>query len=187
MAKRPLKFDLPKTPTKKAATAERLSPSRITTTEEHATVTGLVACLSPINSSRYFDGELTDGESVVRLIGFDKGKQRQLLPYSDEGVPVTLKNCHIQKSKYKDEFEVVLKAQTKIEESHVKFDVQDIKTVGSTLISLNQLDEMLEHQRVTIRITVIKVHNPVKVATKTKQDVLVADETGKAIVTLWES
>ena len=181
MAKRPpLKFELPKTPTKKAATDRDnlLSPSKITTPDEHATVTG---SLSPIKPSRYFDGELTDGESVVRLVGFDKAIQRQLR------IPVTLRNCQIQKNKFKDELEVVLKAHTKIEQSHEKFEVLDLKTVESALISLGQLDEIVEHQRVTIRIKVVKVNDALKVGTKTKQDVLVADNTGKATVTLWES
>ena len=99
MAKRPpLKFELPKTPTRKAATDRDnlLSPSKITTPDEHATVTGLLASLSPIKPSRYFNGELTDGEFVVRLVGFDKAIQRQLLPFSDYGIPVTLSNSEKQ-------------------------------------------------------------------------------------------
>ncbi len=126
IAKRPaLQFELPKTPSKKVAIkhdtrslspteittktpptkvatehdTSLLSPSKITTAGEHATVTGLLASLSPIKPSRYLDGELTDGESVIRLVGFDKAKLRQLQPFSEYGIPVTLRNCLIQKQR----------------------------------------------------------------------------------------
>ena len=124
---------------------------------------------------------------MIRLVGFDKTKQRQLLPFSEYAIPVTLKDCLIQKSKFKDELEVVLKAQTKIEESQTQFDIPNPKTAGSTLISLSQLDEMDDHQRVTVRVTVVKVNDVVKVGSKTKQDVIVADATDKGTVTLWET
>ena len=176
-----------KTPPTKVATEHDtglLSPSTITTAGEHATVTGLLASLSPIKPTRYFDGELTDGQSVIRLVGFDKAKLRQLQPFSDYGVPVTLRNCLVQKNKFKDQLEVVLKTHTTIEESHAQFDVTDLKTV---LISLIQLQDIAEHDRVTIRISVIKVYEVQKVGTKTKQDVVVADATAKSTVTLWEN
>lgn len=55
-----------------------LSPSKITSTEEHATISGMLAALSPVKPSRYFDAELTDGHSVIRLVGFDKAKRQEL-------------------------------------------------------------------------------------------------------------
>ena len=207
MAKRPpLQFELPKTPPKKVAIKHDtsslsptkittkttptkvatehvtglLSPSKITIAGEHATVTGLLASLSPIKPSRYLDGELTDGESVIRLVGFDKAKLRQLQPFSEY---VTLRNCLIQKNIFKDQLEVVLKTHTTNEEA--QFDITDLKTAGSPLTSLIQLQDIPEHDRVTIPISVIKVNEVQKVGTKTKQDVVVADATAKSTVILW--
>ena len=71
----------------------------------HATVCGVVASLSPIRPSKYFDGELTDGESIIRLVGFDKNKRQELQSYSDYSIPVTLKNCLNQQNKFKGSLE----------------------------------------------------------------------------------
>ena len=87
MTKRPpLQFELPKTPTKKAASEQdtnHLSPSKITTPDEHATVMGLLASLSPIKPLRYFDGELTNGESVIRLVGFNNNANCYHIPITE--------------------------------------------------------------------------------------------------------
>ena len=124
VAKRPqLDFEPPKTPTEfprgqmHASPPSPLSPSKVTTTEQNATISGLLACLSPIKPSRYFDGELTDGDSVIRLVGFDKHKQQQLKSFCDYKIPVTLRNCLIQHNKFKNTLEIVIKNQTKIESS----------------------------------------------------------------------
>ena len=82
---------------------------------------------------------------------------------------------------------MVLKTHTTIEESHAQFNITDLKTAGSPLTSLIQLQDIPEHDRVTIRISVIKVNEVQKVGRKTKQDVVVADETAKSTVTLWEN
>lgn len=94
-----------------------MSPSKIISPEKNASVTGLITTLSPVKPNNYFDGELTDGDSVIRLVGFEKNKLSQLTPFADYRLPVTLKGCVIQKNKYKDEYEVVLKTNTKIVES----------------------------------------------------------------------
>ena len=59
----------------------------------------------------------------------------------------------------------------------------NVWTAGSSMITLNQLDEIPEHQRVSVRV---KINDMQKVGSKSKQDVQVADSTGKATVTLWE-
>ena len=187
MAKRPLEFvsttrsKLPK------HVPSPLSPSKISETDQHATITGVVASLSPVKPSRYFDGELTDGETVIRLVGFDKTKRQELQSFCESNIPVTLTDCLIQKNKFKSCLEVVLKSHTKIEPSTSEFNVTDLRTVGSSTILLNQMHEFSDYQRVTVRVKVVKVHEPHKLNIgKTKQDIVVADSTGKATVTLWE-
>ena len=114
MAKRSLQFESP-TKTKIPKTQESpLSPSNVTSPNRHATISGVLASLSPIKPSRYFDGELTDGESVIRIVGFDKGKRQELQSFCDYNTPVTLRDCLIQQNKYKNSLEVVLKSHTTI-------------------------------------------------------------------------
>ena len=190
MAKRSVDFQPPRTPTRShKEEGSPLSPSKITDTDQHATVSGLLASISPTRpTSRYFDGDLTDGESVIRLVGFDKHKQQQLQSFCDFKMPVTLRDCLIQCNKFKNNLEVVLKSNTRIESSTQQFNVPDLKTVGSSIINLSQLNNLHEHEGVTIRVTVLKVNKAETVSGgKIKQEILVADSTGKATLTLWES
>lgn len=189
MAKRSLEFHSPKGKSKASKTENNpISPSGITSIEEHATVAGVIASLSPIKPSRYFDGELTDGNDVIRVVGFDKSKQQELQNYSDYEIPVTLRNCMVQRNKFKNCLEIVIKNHTKIEASQMQFNVPNLKTVGSTMINLSQLHQYAEHDRVTVRVSVLKVNEPQTLnGGKIKQDVTVCDATGKASLTLWGS
>ena len=45
--------------------AKVLSTSKLTQATPNATVSGVVTSLSPIHPSRYFDGEITDGECMM--------------------------------------------------------------------------------------------------------------------------
>ena len=158
MAKRPLQFDSPKTKFPKTHDTP-LSPGSITSPDKHATVSGIVASLSSVKSTNYFEGELTDGKGIIRVVGFDRVKQQKLQYFCDYNIPVTLYNCHVQQSKYKNCLEVKLKDNTKIEASDTQFHVPDLKTVGSTMVGLNQINKITEHDRVTVRVCVMKVHD----------------------------
>lgn len=68
-----------------------LSPAEITTPETHATINGMIASVSPIKPSKYFDGELTDGDNIIRFVGF-RSEQRQLLhSFCEKKKPITIK------------------------------------------------------------------------------------------------
>ena len=134
MAKLALEFTSPpSSPQKLAKPEELLSPTTIASPSNNATIHGMLASLSPIKPTRYFDGELTDGNAVIRVVGFDKAQQQHLLTYCEQEVPITLSNCQVQYNRSKSKLEVVLKRYTKIQRSPVQFDIQDLKTVGSPL------------------------------------------------------
>ena len=94
MAKQPFEFHSPKTPTK--VTKEENPTPLSTTPEQHATISGLLTTLSAMKLTNYFEGEITDGERLTRLIGFKKHMQQQLQSFYDYQIPVTLRNCHIK-------------------------------------------------------------------------------------------
>ena len=129
MAKRLLKFKTPDAV--KVLKCTPLSPSDVNASDHHASVTGMLASLSPLNPSyqhtKYFNGELTDGHSIMRVVGFDKAKQQELKGFCDYSIPIILRDCQIQQNKFSNIFEVVVKSHTKIEVSQFKFDVADIK------------------------------------------------------------
>ena len=71
--------------------------------------------------------------------------------------------------------------------SEAEFHVPNLKTVGSTEITLSELGNYEEYDRVTVKAHVKKVGEPQTVgAGKVKQEVLVCDTTSSATITLWE-
>ena len=190
MAKRPTLAVIDTTPkkSKQDQSPTPLSPGNIQSTSASATVHALIASVSPLKPSRYFDGEITDGDSVIRIVGFDKVQRQMLHTYCNQKTPISLKNCQIQRNKYHGKLEVVLKGNTKIEQSSIEFEIPDMRTIGSPLIPLCNLDEYEEYDKVTIRAKVIKVKEPQRIGTgKLKQDIVIADATGKCSLTLWEA
>ena len=141
--------------------------------------------LSPLQPSRYFHGELTDGDAIIRVV---KSKLEKLRPYCDYQLPVTLRDCVIQQNKMKGNLEILLKSHTRIEKSTVSFEISDPKTAGSFVLQLDKLSSLAEYTRVTIRATVIRVHESQKVGEKKimKQDITIADPTATATITLWD-
>ena len=129
--------------------------------DPHANVHALVTSISLIKQSKYFDGELTDGDSMIRFVGFDKKQRRQLLPISI--------NCQITLNKYNSRLEVVMKTHTKVEQSDVKFNISDPKTLGSPIINLNELDTLQEYDRATVKVTVLKISDPQTPRAKSKK------------------
>ena len=70
------------------------------------------------------------------------------------------KDCQGQ---LKNTLEIVLKNYTKIELSLLSFDILDLKTVGSVQITLDKLPWQLEHDRVTVKVSFLKVSEEVRV------------------------
>ena len=143
--------------------------------------------LSPIKPKRYFDGELTDGKRCLRLIGFDKSQQTKLDSFYNKGLPVLLRNCELKIGRSKH-LEIIVKNYTHVELSPTKFAVEDLQTLGTTKITLDQLDTLDEYDKVSVEPTVIQVSDPVTVSTgKQKQEITIADAISTATLTLWES
>lgn len=71
---------------------QQLSLSTIKTPEQKATVNAVVVSISPSKpGARYFDGELTDGNAVMRVIGFEKKQRDELESYYTQQLPIKLK------------------------------------------------------------------------------------------------
>ena len=68
MAKRALDFCSQDTPTTPAKIKQMLSPKDIAAPDANVTV---IVSLSPVKKNSYFDGELTDGEAIIRTVGFE--------------------------------------------------------------------------------------------------------------------
>lgn len=74
-----------------------------------------------------------------------------------------------------------------MEASENEFHIPDLKTVGSALITLNELNNYDEYDRVTYKALVREVGEPQTVSGgKIKQEALLCDSTGSATITLRE-
>ena len=124
---------------------------------------------SSSGSTKFFSGEITDGKSNLRLVGFDT-KQQQKLAEFQKKEPVALLNCEIKPSKWGSQLEVLMVCNT------------------SNEITLNQLQDLNSYQRVvaTVKVESAQEVKEVKNGLR-KQDYIVGDATGAAIVTMWEN
>ena len=74
-----------------------------------------------------------------------------------------------------------------IKKSYTTFQVENLATLGSQEISLINLKDTNDYEKVTVRIKVFRIIDPETVGKeKTKQEVYVADATAVADVTIWE-
>ena len=164
---------------------EVLTPLMISDPIPNTTVEAVI--LSLLSHPRYFDGELTDGEKIIRFVAFDTNQGKTMDTFFKKKTPVSLQGCRVQYNKTYHRLEVVVKSYTKISPSTRKFKVENLKTVGATRICISDLPKMNEYDRVVIQCHVIKLDIPKIVGGgKRKQDVTIADKTGSAILTVWE-
>ena len=157
-----------------------------------ANVHGMVTSLSPIKKGRtcsYFDGTLADGTKKVRIVGFSTTQRTQMTSYMEKAQSIKLEDCEVKQARRGNNMEIMLKANTKLEQSPKKFNIEfhDDTPLQITLVSLPSTNV---YQRVTVNVKVQCVADAVSVANKQKQDVTVADASvvasAVATVTLWE-
>lgn len=158
----------------------------------NTTFHGAITALSPVKKGRnsiFFDGRLADNTSTMRLVGFAAAQQKKLEEYQQKKVAVELRNCEVKRSRYGEGYELMLKSGSSIKESPKKIDVSTLiadNEKSNNEITLEQLPEMALFQKVIVTVKVIKVNDTVQLPEKMKQDIIVADQTATARVTLWE-
>ena len=77
---------------------------------------------------------------------------------------------------------------TEVEKSTKEFNVQANSGGGGKVICLNEIEKLVNFQRVTCDVKVLSVERPVEVpGGKHKQDVVIADASGTVKLTVWEN
>ncbi len=93
----------------------------------------------------------------------------------------------LKPARQSDDLEVILKGHLLVHDSPKKFEVKDLSAIGSSNITLNNLADKADFDKVSFPAKVTCVSNPIHVSGgKTKQDIVVADTLASARVTLWE-
>ena len=164
-----------------------MSPADIKSPDPSATVNALVTSLSPIKAKeRTFFGELSDGGTVVPLVGFDKSQREKLEQFYHSQKPVTLNNCQISLNKA-GKPQVIINSYTVLKEAPgTTFQTFNPNTLASPLLSVSNEDTLEEYDRVTVRVAVVKVNEAQHVSKdKVKQEVIVADDSASTTLSLW--
>ncbi len=114
-------------------------------TSKAAKIHGVLTSLSPMRTGKYFDGQIADDTTSMRLVGFDTAQQRELATHYDKHEAVTLQNCKVQKSRYSEPMEIVVTQSTRISPSPCKLQnvvasniTADKITLGNTKQSASQ-------------------------------------------------
>ena len=87
-----------------------------------AKVQGVVTSLSPIKNNnagttKYFEGEISDGKSCRRLVGFDAKLHSKLQEYHERKEALSLANGEIKQNRYGSELEVVVRSNSELHQS----------------------------------------------------------------------
>ena len=157
-----------------------------------ANVHGVINSLSPIKpgrKSKYFDGTVTDGKSKLRVVGYSQGQQEIMDDLMVAKQPVELNDCEIKRARRGLKMEISLKGSTKITKSDKQFNMAAIEFAdeGPPVVHLSQLDTRDVFDRVSVRVKVLKMMAPERVAGgKRVQEITVADGTGVGKVSIWE-
>ena len=138
--------------------------------------------------AEFFEAKLTDGDAHMRLVGFSAGQRKRLASFQDRLEAVTIENCQVKKSRQSDELEVLLRSASRLQSSPKKFNIGDITKLTTSEITLRDLSTRNTFNKVSVPAKVIRVDDPVKVSGNlTKQDIVVADSTSAAKLTVWEA
>lgn len=87
------------------------------TTSDSAKIHGYVSSISPMKkgkTSNFFDAEISDGETDMRLVGFQQSQRKRLEDFHSTSNPVTIANCTIKKARASDDLEILLKSASKL-------------------------------------------------------------------------
>ena len=88
-----------------------------------ASIHGVCSSISPVKKgqkSDYFDAQLSDGTSNVRIVGFRKSQQVKMKQHFENNTPLHLDNCEVKVGKRGEQLEVLLKGSTSINASPKK-------------------------------------------------------------------
>ena len=97
--------------------------------------------------NNYFEGEITDGVAVIRIVGFDRTHYSQMVQFWHKKMMVTLNNCQIKQSKFATDLEILFRNYTTLERSDVTFDLSNWDMLGTKLLDIAQLPTTKEYTK----------------------------------------
>ena len=112
---------------------------------ENANIHGVLMELSPVKKgkrSNFFEGQMSDGTSRMRFVGFKAEQRKKLVDFSQSGKPVALKDCEVKVSRQGHQMKILLKNSTEISISMKTINVSNEAESGPVL--LTEVEKMPE-------------------------------------------
>lgn len=120
----------------------------------------------------------------MRIVGFQDSMRKRFSSFEKDTSSVLLEHCKIKRARPSEDLEILLNSTTILAKSPQKFNVSSVPDN----IVLKDLVQYKIDDRVTFNAKVIAIENPQKVSHGlTKQEIVVADATAAAHLTLWEN
>ena len=134
-------LNLSSSPTTSKMPKRGISPREISSPEPAAVVNGIVTSLSPAKRKEStFYGELSDGEAVIPLLGFDKSQWHTLEHFLTSQKPLSLINCQIAVNKTTGKPQIVIKSYTGLlESSDINVHIEDPNTLASPILPISHI------------------------------------------------
>lgn len=149
----------------------------VPSTDVHAVVTKVSPLKKARSGNSYFEGYVSDGNSSLRMVGFDSKLQEELESYCNTERAAVLRNCVIQKSLGGDKMEIKLNNRTKI--------AQSPKKIVINIIHLEDLSSNFG-KIVSVKVKIVDIFEPITIGGKQLQEITVSDLTGRCQLKLWE-
>ena len=166
----------------------------------NANIRGVLTNISPMRGKRkkFFDGEISDDKTSMRVVGFHSVPHRLLTESKDR--PVLLSHCIVQPNRFTDELEVVLHKHTEVhhtpeplhrdreEEESGEWWLPGGVDRREKVTPLCRLDQLPTLQQVMVEVAVEHATDILVIpGGEMKQNVLVCDATHTTRMILWDS
>ena len=183
-----------------STTGDEVETSNVCEAKRSATVHGVVLQLFPVKNNKlgtrkWFDGQICDGKSVVRMVSYDTKHWGAMEKSKEEQSPIALRNCSIQRSKRTLDLEVIANDGTEVAASPKKYKIDKsifLSSIPSVkLYSLAEACKLAPRAVISDMAKVTAVNPPEKLVKKdrkthvTKQDCLISDSTGTCRIVFW--
>ena len=159
---------------------------------ESAKVTGLICEVSDMTPTKkgtdYFHATLNDGQKETRVVGFRKRQRDLLKTFEESGDTIEISACKIKKSKYGDDFNVMMANKTEVNTSPKKIKIDKERLVKRNNLKLGDLQEQRDGARISCTVKVLRVEEKAVVSGgQSLQNVIISDSTRANKVVLWNN
>lgn len=116
--------------------------SSIKQTSPKAKVRGLLTGVCSAmkgDGCQFWDGEIVDNSSSMRIYGYDPASRRRLFDFQQRGESVVLTECAVKKARFGDNLEIYVSDSTSVETSEMKFDSSLSQVASAELKDLYKL------------------------------------------------